>query len=95
MRSAAMTAETVAFNKTCNFAELREAHSCIFFPRPQAQHRALVREQPRWFAVVVMQGHPQEAPGKEKGEQGLAGGRRGQCLGHSWHGGIGPELSAL
>lgn len=91
MWSAAMTAEAAPFNKTCYFAELYEADGCVFFCRPQG----FVKEQPRSSAVVVTQGHPQEAPGKEKGKQGLAGGRRGQCLGHSRHGGIGPKLSTL
>lgn len=33
-----------------------------------------------------------EAPGKEKGKQGLVRSRRGQCLGDPWHEGIGPKL---
>lgn len=89
-----MTAETVLFNKTSYFAELYEDHSCEFFLSASGATQGFVEEQPRSFAVVVTQSHPQKAPGKEKGKQGLAGGG-GQCLGHSWHGDIRPKLSTL
>lgn len=86
IRFAPRTAEVLPSKK-----KLYEAHSGVFFCHPQAQHSLCKGEA--WVSHCGGHwGSPREAPGKKKGKQGLVRSRRGQCLGHPWHEGIGPKL---